>query len=274
VPDNKNKSQLSYSAADDSWRKKGVIRSLEFLTGKRKLQKRYNEVIRENPPSHQIWARILAKLGVEVKYNVQRVKKWPNDRPLIVIANHPFGVVDGIILGYLIAQIRQDFKIVVNEVLCREELLNPYLLPIDFRDTKEALQTNIQTRKEALDMLKNNQVIGIFPAGGVSTAPKFWKKADDLEWKKFVVKLIQQSEAVVVPVYFHGQNSRMFQMASQISENLRLGLLLNEVNNKIGREIHVEIGHALSVEEIEQNTTKDSVLDYLRQKVYQLKKSA
>jgi putative hemolysin len=232
---------------------------------------KYDEVIRDNPPAHAVWKSILDKLGTTIQFEDKQLAKWPQDGPLILIANHPFGVVDGIILGDLISRVRLDFKLIVNEVLCREELLNPYLLPIDFRENKEAMQTNIQTRKVALEMLAQGECIGIFPAGAVATAPAFWKDADDLEWKKFVVKLLWQSDATVVPLYFHGQNSRIFQVASHISQDLRLGLLLNEVKNKIGKTLKVTIGDPLSSKQIKDAVSREKILDYLRDKVYQLR---
>ena len=77
----------------------------------------------------------------------------------------------------------------------------------------------------------------IFPAGGVSTSPNGLGRADDLEWKRFTAKVIQMAEATVVPVFVHGQNSRLFQLISQVSQTLRYGMLLNEVRNKMGRDL-------------------------------------
>ena len=153
----------------------------------------------------------------------------PREGPIIFIANHPFGVVDGLALGEIISKVRDKFAILVNAVLCRNPQLDPFLLPIDFREIPEAMKTNINTRQEAINRLLNGEAIAIFPSGAVATAPFPGKEPVDLEWKRFVVKLITQSKATVIPLYFHGNNSFWFQLASYIHMNLRLGLLLFEV---------------------------------------------
>ncbi|HHP7240448.1 MAG TPA: lysophospholipid acyltransferase family protein [Cyclobacteriaceae bacterium] len=265
---------LSYASPDDHWTKKALIGSIEYLTGKPRLQRMYKEVLSSEPFTHHIWETLLQKLGIKSEMNEARLQSIPSKGPVIFIANHPFGVVDGLMLGNIISMVRNDFKLIVNEVLCREPLLNPYLLPISFEDTKAALQTNIKTRKTAMSFLREGQSIGIFPAGGVSTASKFWKPADDLEWKRFLVKLIKNTKATVIPIYFYGQNSKLFQLASQINMNIRYGLLLNEVRNKIGKSFKIEIGFPIRYKDLDSISHPDMMLDFLRSQVYGLKNAA
>jgi len=197
----------------------------------------------------------------------QQIEKIPSEGPVILVANHPFGVVDGLILGYILAQRRSDFKIVVHEALTREEMMKPYVLPIDFRESKEALKTNIQTRKECISKLLNGESIAIFPSGSVSTTPKITDKvAQDLEWKRFTAKILVQSKATVVPIFFHGQNSPIFQVASHINQNIRYALLLREVKNKVGKTIKVDVHNPIPFEDIPQNLKRQELLDYLKRK--------
>lgn len=261
-----NRTRITYTSPDDTLFRKLVIGTVEYATGRRKLEKMYAHVKQQQPGQQQVWKMILDQLDVSMIYDERQLEKMPQTGALVVIANHPFGVVDGLILGHLLAQMREAFFVLVNEVLCREELLAPYLLPIDFRETKDALQTNIQTRKTAIERLKAGELMGIFPSGGVATAPKMWKKAEDLEWKRFVVKLIQQTQATVLPVYIHGRNSRLFQLASQISLNLRLSLLLNEVRNKIGKKVLISIGEPIPYESIAHLKDRQLLLDHLRER--------
>lgn len=260
-----DKARISYTSTDDPLFKRLIMGTLEYATGRRRLEKLYSEVKRLPPQGAGVWQLLLEKLQVHMIYDDRQLKKAPGGGPVIVIANHPFGVVDGLILGYMLSQMREQFFVLVNEVLCREPLLAPYLLPIDFRDTKEAMATNILTRKLAMERMQAGSIMGIFPSGGVATAPRIWKKAEDLEWKRFVVKMIRQMQATVIPMYIHGRNSHLFQMASQVSLNLRLSLLLNEARNKIGKKILINIGDPIAFSEIEHLKDRQEMLDFLRQ---------
>ena len=265
------KARLTYASEDDPLLKKLVINSIEFATGRKKLEKLYTQVRAEKPAPDRVWESVLSKLEVTVEFDENKLKNIPKEGPLVLIANHPFGVVDGLIFGYLISKVRKDFHVLVNEVLYREEILRQFLLPIDFRTTREALQVNISSRNRALEELRAGGAIAIFPAGGVATSPKPLKgKAEDLEWKKFVLKLIKQQGTQVVPLFFHGQNSRLFQLVSHINMNLRLSLLLNEVRNKMGRQIKVEVGSPIPPELLRSKKDSSELLLLLRKKTYEL----
>ncbi len=257
--------RLSYSSPDDPLLKKAVINAVELATGRRRLERLYKEAREAESWQPAPWEAVLDKLEVKLRYNDAPLQKAPATGPLVFVANHPFGVLDGLILGYLVSQVRSHFYVMANEVLAREASLAPYLLPIDFRENPTAFRTNLETRARAMEHLKGGGALAIFPAGGVATAPRFWKKARDLEWKRFVAKLIQVNQATVVPLYFHGQNSRLFQLASQLSLNLRLSLLLNEIRNKIGAEIAISIGSPIPYEEIGHLKNRQQLLDHLRE---------
>lgn len=259
------RARLSYTSQDDPLFRRLLIGTVEYASGRRKLEKIYTNVREQQLDRKEIWQQILGELEIEMVFDEQQLERAAGIQgPLVVIANHPFGVVDGLILGHLLAQVRTEFFVLVNEVLCREPMLAPYFLPIDFRETKDALQMNIQTRKLAMQRLRAGEAMGIFPSGGVATAPQPWKKVEDLEWKRFVVKLIQQTGATVLPLYMHGRNSRLFQVASKMSLNLRLSLLLHEVRNKIGRKIMISIGDPIAFSELEYLKNRQDLLDHLR----------
>ncbi|MEZ5041191.1 MAG: lysophospholipid acyltransferase family protein [Saprospiraceae bacterium] len=266
------KVRLSYSEVDDPWVKRLLIGAIEHATGRRKLEKVYSEIKAQQPTSLELWELMLHKLRLFINYDAYQLAKIPAEGPIIFVSNHPFGVVDGVLLGYLASRVRPNFCVLVNGVLCTEELLQPYFLPIDFRETREALQTNINTRNETLRRLKAGEALAIFPAGGVATSPKLWGKAEDLEWKRFVIKMIQQTKATVIPIYVHGQNSRLFQIASHLSMNLRLSLLLHEVRNKMGRQLYLDIGDPIPFEELSGIKDRQALLDHLRTLTFSLKK--
>ena len=262
------KIKLSYSTENDPKLKKLFISTIEFLTGRRKLEKLYNEIDALDLQAGPLWEEILRRLDIGIIYDEDQFNKLPKDGPLVFIANHPFGVVDGLIMGSLGARVRPGFFVLANEVLCKDKLLNQHMLPIDFAETKEAMRTNIETRQKTFDRLEKGDILIIFPAGGVATAPTPFGKPEDLDWKRFVIKVIQKTKATVVPIFVHGQNSRLFQIASHINTNLRLSLLLNEVRNKVGKNVHLSIGDPIPFEEIEHIKDRQMLLDHLREITY------
>lgn len=263
--------KLTYVSPDDPKWKQFIIRTMELFTGYKTVEKRYNEIQAMDIEPIRLWGETLKKLEISMDYNPQQLAKIPKEGSLVLIANHPFGVVDGLILGNLTSMVRKEFLFLVYDSLCQQdERINQFLLPVDFRATKEALRTNIQTRKEAIKRLDEGGTLLIFPAGGVSTAPKGFGKAEDLEWKRFVVKVIQRSKATIVPVFFHGQNSRMFHIVSQFSAPMRLGMLIHEVKNKMGKTLKVEIGNPIHFEQLAHIKDRQAFLDHLKAQVYQL----
>lgn len=269
---NDEKVKLTYAQEEDPWWKKFFIESVEYLTGRGHLERLYNEAHAIDGIQHEeLWKTVLDKLELNLIYDEEKLNNIPSEGPVVMIANHPYGVVDGLIFGYLAALRRKKFKILVNGALQNDHMLNDYLLPVDFRETKEAMMINIQTKNNAIKMLQENGCILIFPGGGVMTAPKVFDKPVDYEWKRFVLKLISKSKASVVPIYFHGYNSKLFHLASFISMNFRAGMLLNEIRNKIGKDIKISIGDPLPYEELSKINRKELV-GYLQKATYKLEK--
>lgn len=267
---NRERLKLSYASPTDPPVKRLVINALEIASGRRRIQKYYREITEGSSTKQELWMLAIEKLALKLDFDPEALRKIPQEGPVVFIANHPFGIVDGLILGYLVSLVRTDFFVMVNEVLTRSNPLADALLPIDFRSTKKAMMTNIESRKKAIQRLKAGEALAIFPAGGVATAPVIWGEAQDLSWKVFVAKAIQQSQATVVPIYFEGKNSRLFQVASRLSLSLRLGLFLHEAKNKIGRDILVKIGTPIPFETLQPFKKKGDLLEYLRSMTFKL----
>ncbi len=143
-------------------------------------------------------------------------------------------------------------------------------MPIDFNETKEALTTNLKTRHQARRLLKEGVTLVIFPAGSVATAEKPFGKAEELPWKLFTGRLIQQSGATVLPVYFEGQNSALSHFVSRYSLSLRLALLVLEFRHHIGATIRATIGLPVSWPEIAACADSGSINDELYVRVHRL----
>ena len=197
--------------------------------------------------------------------------RYPHEGPLMVIANHPFGVLDGIVISYLMAKVRPDFKILTNAVLYRAPEVRPWLLPIDFASSREALETNLKSRALARDHLVAGGCLVVFPAGGISTSPKpLYGRAVDADWGTFAAGMIHQAKSPVAPVFFHGQNSRLFQIASHLSMTLRLSLIFKEVHDRIGTDMPVRIGEVIPYAQLESMKDRKALMKLLRDRTYGL----
>lgn len=263
--------EFSYASPEDPAFKRLVIQLVERISGQPELKRMYLEHQNTPVPGETFWNAAIRKLRLKVDLNEDALGEIPKNGPVILVANHPFGVLDGLMICWLIARVRKDFKVLTNALLNRAEEIKPFLLPIDFEETKAALETNIKTRAEAKALLENGGALIIFPGGTVSTTEKMWsRKARDPEWKTFTARMIVQGKAPVVPVFFAGQNSRLFQVASHISMTLRLSLLFKEVHDRIGEDMTVRIGKRIPYEELKAISDRKKLMEFLRDKTYAL----
>jgi putative hemolysin len=149
--------------------------------------------------------------------------------------------------------------------------LNRAVLPISFDETKEAVKLNLETRATALSFLADGGAIGVFPGGTVSTAARPFSKPMDPGWRNFTAKMIARSGATVVPVFYTGQNSRLFQIASHLHYTLRLGLLLKEFRARIDEPVQVVIGEPITPEQLAPfKSDPAALMDHLRRATYAL----
>ncbi len=262
---------FSYASADDPALRRVTIRTIERLTGQPRLKRIYIENRRRPRPGESFWEAAVRHLRLEVDHDPARLEAIPAEGPVVVVANHPFGVLDGLVIGHLIAKVRPDFKVLTHNALYRAPELQPYLLPIDFGAAPSATETNLHSRATALAWLRDGGVLVAFPAGGVSTAGQpFARQALDAAWKPFTARAIIEARATVVPVFFGGQNSRLFQIASHVSQTLREALLFHEVRNKLGAVVRVRIGEPLSYLELARLGDRHALIAHLRRLTYAL----
>ncbi|MDC3150771.1 lysophospholipid acyltransferase family protein [SAR86 cluster bacterium] len=266
---------FSYADPEDPILKKILIRSIEFLTGQPKLFKLYRRY-QENPNLWKsFWDGCVDLLKLKISISNLDLEKIPSTGPAIVVANHPFGVLDGLVLSWLVSQKRNDFKLLVHSLLLRAPETKGNLLPIDFTGDKKALLTNLETRKKARKHISEGGCIIIFPSGTVSTTLKFYQKkakAFDCEWKKFTSRLIKQTDPKIIPINFPGTNSLAFQIFSHISLVLRSSLLFFEIKRRINTEVEVFVGDSFKYSETGKDLSNDELADMLRTKTYLLDK--
>lgn len=265
---------FTYASPEDSAARRTVIRGIERATGQphlKRLYEQFQDDLASGRSSDDFFTAGVKKLELELVYDEAKLLAAPKSGPLVVIANHPFGVLDGIVICHLMLKLRRDFRILSNSALYRVPEIYDWLLPVDFNETREALATNLKSRAEARKFLEAGGALIVFPAGGVATTPSaFSRKAVDAEWKPLTAKLISQGKAPVLPIFFHGQNSRLFQMASQVSMTMRLALIFREVHRRIGTKLPISIGDTILFERIAEIGDKRDVMSFLRNSVLKL----
>jgi putative hemolysin len=257
---------LSYASPCDGPIARFFIHLIEIATGQVELKRLYNVYQSELLGTVDFWEAAMRLLSLRVDYDSTKLSALPKTGPLVIVANHPFGLVDGLLIGHLTRRVRGDFKVLTNSRLYPPDAeIRKFILPIDFDPTPTAQQTNLNSRAEARAHIRAGGCIIVFPAGGVATTPTLLaRKAVDFEWKPFTARLVHEAEAKVVPIFFHGQNSRMFQIASHIGMTVRLAYLLHEVANKIGGSFRATIGDVLSYEELRDMRDPRELCRYLR----------
>jgi len=264
---------FSYAETNDPRLKRFIIRMIERMTGQPRLKSLYDGRFSHRLPGESFWDLAIRLLDLHIATNEDALARVPKTGPLVFVANHPFGVLDGVIICHLVNRVRGDFRILTNAVLNRADEVKEFLLPVDFAETEAALETNLKSRAAAKHHLLNGGCLIVFPAGGVSTTPKLWdKRAVDAEWKNLTARLISQGKASVVPVFFAGQNSRLFQLASHLSMTLRLSLLFKEVHDSIGGEVVVRVGDVIPFEALAKIEDRQQLMNVLREATYALGK--
>ena len=248
------------------------IQVTEFGTGKIKLKKLYDQYLKENRPPENFWHDAIDKLQINIDPHYISPSPIPKKGRLIIIANHPFGVVDGVTMCSLLTRVRQDYKLITHKVLRQAEAVKKNIIPIDLAQTKAALVANIQSRKEAEKVLNQEGVILIFPSGEISTKPKLNRKikAVEGEWKQFTSKLSIRTKSPVLPMFFEGQNSELFHIANKIGQAFRYSLMMYELKRRIGKNIKVHIGEVIPFEKIKEIGDLIKITKFLRNKTFKL----
>jgi putative hemolysin len=267
-----NNVRFSYSRDDQRWPHRSLIRLVERISGQPYLERLYRDWSANPPAGENLFAAAIRLLAVDVDIDADAWARVPRDGPVLFIANHPFGVVDGLLMGDLATRVRLDTKIMTHSLLCQVPEARDYLLPVDFSGTPEAAHTSAMTRRQAVEWLRSDHAVAIFPAGSVSTAPSpFRGPAVDAAWHSFAAKLALVPGVTTVPVCFQGENSRLFQIASHIHYALRVALLFRESRRRQGTRISVTLGEPVAAEELATLGSREVVIRELRRRTLSLR---
>ncbi|MFW2543605.1 lysophospholipid acyltransferase family protein [Primorskyibacter sp. 2E107] len=262
---------ISYSYSASTRGGRAMIRLMENATGRIGLIRRASGYETEIAAGRNFWQVMVERYGLGLEVMGGSLDDIPKEGPLVVIANHPYGILDGLIMGHILSVVRGDFRILANSVFRKAEELDSVVLPVDFDGSKDALKQNVETRRAALEYLGQGGCIGIFPGGTVATSATPFSTPMDPGWRSFTAKMIAKSGAQVVPIYFDGHTSRLFQLASHLHVTLRMGLLLKEFRKRVDTPVRVVVGAPIAPERIaEHRSDPRALMDFLRKATYEL----
>ncbi len=210
---------------------------------------------------------ILEHYEIDFDIPEEDFKRLPKDGSYITISNHPLGGIDGILLMRLMLPIRKDYKIMANFLLERMAPLAPYILPVNPFEEHKGARSSIAGFKKALQHIRDGHPLGIFPAGEVSTH-KDGKLIVDRPWEEAALKLIKKAQVPVVPIYFHGKNSKLFYRLSRWNPIFRTAMIPSQVLSQRNRPLKVRIGQPISVQTQNEQENLEDFTDLLRRKTY------
>ncbi len=246
---------LTYANSfDDRWTSL-AIRTLEWLTGKLTILRMVSKFEKRNADyrGNKFWRGALDVMGIELQTPDEQINNIPEDGPVVVVANHPHGMVDGMIFADLIGRRRLDYRILTRSVLTGlDEAATSFMIPVPFPHDPDAQRKMVEMRAKAMAHLKEGGVVALFPSGVVMSSESWFGPPVEQEWNVFTAQLIRRSGAKVVPMFFPGRNSRAYQIACRISPTLRQGLLLHEIVRSCNKPQAPVVGEALTEEQMER----------------------
>ena len=246
-----DRKKLSYANTFTNPVQRNAIKTLELLTGKLLLLRKVRQFEKMGIPVGQpFWKQALDILGINLLTKQSEITKIPKKGSLVITANHPHGLVDGMVLAELIGQVRTDYKILTRSLLTGVKQIDQFMIPVPFDHEENALKKSLDMRKNAMDHLEKGGVIVIFPSGKVASSESMFGNVVEGDWNPFTAKLIQKSGANVLPIFFPGSNSRIYQIANQISATLRQGLLIYEVVHAMNKPQRPLVGSLIKQDEI------------------------
>ncbi len=245
--------RLSYAGTFSNPFKANSIRAIEWATAKLHLLQLIRKFEADGAPfGSPFWPKAIRYMGIDVQTPPEEIARIPKTGPLVVVANHPHGLVDGMIMCELINRVRPDFKILTRSLLTGIPEVEEFMIPVPFPHEENSRALGLEMREHTMAHLKNGGVIILFPAGKVAMSEGWWGPAVEAEWNVFTHKMVQRSGATILPMKFTGQNSRAFLIANKLSDTLRQGLLLYEIKRALYHPQRPWIGKPIAADELEK----------------------
>ncbi len=213
---------------------------------------------------------LLAEMRVGLRVAAADEARIPTSGPVVVVANHPYGVLDGAILTVLLTRVRPDVKVLTNFLLADVPELRKHCIFVDPFQTDRSVESNRRAVREALAWLQQGGMLAMFPSGEVSHWQMPAAQIADPEWNDTAVRLIRRTGATALPVYFCGYNGVGFQLMGMLHPKLRATFLLQEFLQQEGKTVEVRVGSAIQADAVEAIPGDREAIEYLRWRTYLL----
>lgn len=252
------------------------------MNGRLKIERKYYKTLKtfddikarqESTPYFDV---ALEELNVRSSIESGTLSNIPEEGPLIVLANHPFGILDGLITGSVLHRRRKDFYILANHALQKAEPMKKWLIPLDDSGTKEAEAANRPSIIQSMRHLHKGGALCVFPAGRVARPARWKSRIEDYEWQEFAARMILSARKSgtnirILPLYFDGQNSFVFHLAYILRfQAMRRALILSEALKKESETINVHIGKTTPISDLPDTKNARELTEYLRSMVFDL----
>lgn len=225
--------------------------------------------VRQSPDGFGVEG-LLAEMRIDLRIEDVDQARIPSTGPVVVVANHPYGVLDGAILALLLNRARPDVKVLTNSVLGDIPELQRHSIFVDPFQTDRSIEANRSALRQAFSWLQRGGMLAIFPAGEVSHWQMPAAQIADSEWNDTAIRLIRRTHASALPVYFCGQNSVRFQLLGMIHPKLRMAFLLQEFLHHEGKTIEVRVGRPIAADALDSVPNDREATEYLRWRTYLL----
>jgi putative hemolysin len=245
--------RLSYAGTFTNPLKVISIRAIEWVTAKVKLLQMIRSFEKSGAPvGVTFWSKAVAHMGIRIDTPPEEIARIPKTGAVIVVANHPHGLVDGMIMGELVSRVRPDFRILTRSLLTGIPEIEEFMIPVPFPHEENSRELGLQMRDLTMTHLAEGGVVILFPAGKVACSETWFGPAIEAEWNVFTHKMITKSGALILPIHFTGQNSRAYQIANKLAATLRQGLLLYEIRRALFKPQRPHVGMPISADELEK----------------------
>lgn len=246
-----------------------IKRPLEALLNFKGLNNLYYDALGYET-EQAFYDKLLDRMNVNYRISERDMERIPKEGRVVVVANHPFGGIEGIILASLLRSVRSDSRIMANYLLERIPELRDIFFFVDPFGGKEAARANLASMKKSIQWLRDDHVLGFFPAGEVAHFNMGRRKIVESEWSDSVAGVIRKTEASVLPVFIDGFNGPLFQILGMIHPRLRTAMLPRELLNKRNQEINICIGKVINYSKLKSFESDKEMTSYLRQRTFML----
>ncbi|MBP5573403.1 MAG: lysophospholipid acyltransferase family protein [Bacteroidales bacterium] len=212
---------------------------------------------------------LLENMGITIDVSSEQLENIPKEGGFVVVSNHPFGGIEGVMLHSVIAKVRPDFKIMANFILSHIPNLKEAFFAVNPFENNPEWKSSVGGIKGAIQHIGEGHGLGVFPAGEVSRYHGH-DYPEDLPWSNSIARIIKSAGVPVIPVFWEGRNSRWFYTVDKIHPMMGTARLTKELINKHDTCFQLQVGKPITAAEIASYEKPADLAAYLRSRSYAL----